>query len=648
MSTEFAWTPDRVVHYPLITEVELSPDGEATVYAVREPVMSEEDSKFVTHLYLARQGRELLRLTYGHDSHRHARWSPDGRHIAFLSDRGESTDIWVMRADGGEAWPLTRVEKPIQAFCWAPDGQHLAFTMVTADNEEKKAAKKAKNDPILWDVDFERAQLWVMPFVLGHQEAAEPVALSDTDRHVLTLDWTPDGSAIAYTHQPNPTADMWPETGLALVRVQHGDKGLVRSETKELGLVHEFGPACKVYGSWVACATGSKPVSWSGGSRIMLYPMDGGLATPLALTDEARPYLLGWSADGHEVYVLESSGTSSTIRALPIDGGTPETLIEGPGYLSAVTTNGHDHFAFVTQEMDRPNRVCTWCVGDDAWAEVASPPASFEPLPPVARSEITRWRSTDGLEIEGIVTYPVDYQEGRAYPTLVIVHGGPAGVFSQTYIGGAGLYITAAFAERGYAVLRVNPRGSSGYGQTFRAANRGDWGGGDYTDIMSGVDELISRGIADPDRLGIMGWSYGGYMTSWTITQTRRFVAASVGAGVTNLMSFNGTSDIAGFIPDYFQAEYWENLDAYREHSAMFQIGGVTTPTLIQHGDSDVRVPLSQGRELYNALKRQGVEVEMVIYPRQPHGPNEPRLIMDVIQRNLDWFARWIPTSSTP
>ncbi|MFH1086799.1 MAG: prolyl oligopeptidase family serine peptidase, partial [Chloroflexota bacterium] len=168
------------------------------------------------------------------------------------------------------------------------------------------------------------------------------------------------------------------------------------------------------------------------------------------------------------------------------------------------------------------------------------------------------------------------------------------------------------------------------------------WGGGDYRDIMAGVDHLIALGIAYPDRLGIMGWSYGGFMTSWTITQTQRFKAASVGAGVTNCMSFNGTSDITGFIPNYFGAEFWEDLDVYRQHSAMFNVGNVTTPTLVQHGADDVRVPLDQGKELFIALKRRGVPTQMVIYPRQPHGPNEPRLITDIIARNLAWFDRWV------
>jgi dipeptidyl aminopeptidase/acylaminoacyl peptidase len=191
-------------------------------------------------------------------------------------------------------------------------------------------------------------------------------------------------------------------------------------------------------------------------------------------------------------------------------------------------------------------------------------------------------------------------------------------------------------------VLRCNVRGSSGYGRAFRYANYRDWGGADYRDIMSGVDALVAKGVADPERLGVMGWSYGGYMTSWIVTQTRRFKAASVGAGVTNLMSFTGTADIPSFIPDYFGGEYWDVFERWRTHSAMFAVKGVTTPTLIQHGEADLRVPVSQGYEFYNALKRQGVTTRMVVYPRQPHGLQEPKFIRDAMMRNLEWFDRYV------
>ena len=200
----------------------------------------------------------------------------------------------------------------------------------------------------------------------------------------------------------------------------------------------------------------------------------------------------------------------------------------------------------------------------------------------------------------------------------------------------------ATFAARGYAVLRPNPRGSGGYGLKFRRANLNDWGGKDYEDLMAGVDHVISMGVADPERLAVMGWSYGGFMTSWVITHTPRFKAAAVGAGVTNLWSFTGTSDISSFLPYYFSGNPWENFENYRTHSPMAFVKGVTTPTLILHGEADVRVPISQGYELYNALKQQGVTVKMVVYPRTPHGPSEPKFVLDIMERHLEWVEKYV------
>jgi dipeptidyl aminopeptidase/acylaminoacyl peptidase len=279
--------------------------------------------------------------------------------------------------------------------------------------------------------------------------------------------------------------------------------------------------------------------------------------------------------------------------------------------------------------------------------------ASVQPAfaPPLGRTEPVTWKSSDGRTIEGLLTYPAEHRPGSRAPLLLVIHGGPAGVFVRSFTGTPGPYPLAAFAARGYAVLRANPRGSSGYGKEFRHANRGDWGGGDYRDLMSGVDRVVAMGVADPERLGVMGWSYGGFMTSWVVTQTKRFKAASAGAAVTNLMSFTGVTDIPGFVPDYFGGEYWDRFDAWRTHSAMFTVKGVATPTLIQHGEADDRVPISQGYELYNALKRQGVTTRLTVYPRQPHGFTEPKMTLDAARANLEWFDRFVlgrpaPTSN--
>jgi dipeptidyl aminopeptidase/acylaminoacyl peptidase len=197
-------------------------------------------------------------------------------------------------------------------------------------------------------------------------------------------------------------------------------------------------------------------------------------------------------------------------------------------------------------------------------------------------------------------------------------------------------------------VLRPNPRGSSGYGKKFRYANYGDWGGGDFEDVMAGVNHVIKKGIADANRLGVMGWSYGGYLAAWAITQTKRFKAASVGAGVTNLISFSGTTDIPSLLPDYLRGEPWDQFAIYFSRSAIFQVKGVTTPTLIQHGEHDPRVPLGQAQELHNALKRQGCTTMLILYPRTRHLISEPKLLVDCMNRNLQWFDRYLAPKRKP
>jgi dipeptidyl aminopeptidase/acylaminoacyl peptidase len=247
----------------------------------------------------------------------------------------------------------------------------------------------------------------------------------------------------------------------------------------------------------------------------------------------------------------------------------------------------------------------------------------------------------EDFEIEGMLYLPANHDPQRSgpLPLLLHIHGGPMSIFQRQFAGTPYYYTPAALCERGIAMLRCNPRGSGGYGRDFRYANLNDWGGNDFLDLMHGVDLLIHEGIADPARLGICGWSYGGFMSSWAITQTDRFVAASIGAPVTNLVSFIGTSDIPSFVPDFFGGEFWERTDLMLARSPLFQAHQVKTPAIIQHGDADERVPLEQGLQYYMALERRGVPVQLYIYPRQGHAINEPHLLADAMQRNLEWFT---------
>lgn len=644
--TTLPWDVERRIAYPMIQEVAPSPDGRHVAYVVREPLLTDEKSEFISHLYLAMaDGGAPTQLTFGESGNSSPRWSPDGQYLAFISRRSGKANVYALRVGGGEAWALTRYDKTdVQDLRWSPDGQSIAFTQPEPPSEEKEKARKRRDDPQLWDVDFDFAHLWVVPFAVGPRTAADARQLTKGRLHVGGFDWLPDGHTLALTYRPTPVEDTWPETKLATIALEGA------GAPADIAAIADFGsrPIPSPDGRWIACRTGERPARWGFVGRIVLYPTGGGEPRPLADTPDSNAWAVGWSADGQTVYALEQTGVSSQIWALPVTGEAGRALADSPDEKALALANDRDQIAFVAQDFDRPNGVWLLDARTGEAREIARPalPAGW-PEGPAPSAEVLRWNAPDGLEIEGIVIYPLGYESGRHYPLVVEVHGGPTGVYTRNYVGATNGYADyAGLAARGYVLLRVNPRGSGGYGKEFRFANYGDWGGADYRDIMSGVDLLIERGVADPDRLGILGWSYGGFMTSWVVTQTDRFKAACVGAGVTNLISFNGTSDISSFLPDYFSGEFWENLETYIRHSPTLQAKAVKTPTLIQHGDSDIRVPLGQGREFYNALKRQGTTAEMVIYPRQGHGIGEPRLVIDVQRRAVAWLDRWIRKES--
>jgi dipeptidyl aminopeptidase/acylaminoacyl peptidase len=451
------------------------------------------------------------------------------------------------------------------------------------------------------------------------------------------FDWAPDSRQLAFAHQPTSKADDWPKQDVSVVDVE---SGALRSLAATAAA--EFAPRFSPDGRSVAVAISDQPPTWAGTARVNVVPAAGGPAKPLAETPDQQPNLIGWSRDGAHVYLGETKGTLNRIFSLPLGGGPavelgrPDVMVDG-----ASLNASRSHVGFTSQAADRGVEAYAAEVEKLADAQRVSQAQSL-PDADFGKTEPVSWKAPDGRSIEGLLTLPPGYKAGTRVPMVVMVHGGPTGVFVRSFTGTPSVYPVAIFAGRGYAVLRCNVRGSSGYGREFRYANYRDWGGGDYRDILSGVDALVAKGIADPERLGVMGWSYGGFMTSWIVTQTKRFKAASVGAGVTNLMSFTGTADIPGFIPDYFGGEYWDVFDRWRTRSAMFNVKGVSTPTLIQHGEADLRVPVSQGYEFYNALKRQGVVTRMVVYPRQPHGLQEPKFVMDAMTRNLEWFDRYV------
>jgi dipeptidyl aminopeptidase/acylaminoacyl peptidase len=638
------WTPKAMMQVKSISAVQASPDGKEVVYAVRRAVMDGEKSEYRSQLFVSRaDGGDSYALTQEETSSEAPRWSPDGQWIAFASNRSGVRNVWVIRAHGGEAKRLTDVKGGVQEFAWSPDGKALAFTAVEADTAEEEKSKKEKSYVVEVGAHYKMSRLYVIAVNKEGATKPEARALTPGDYHVASgdgvggaIDWSPDGKTIAFCHVPSPRADDWTRADISLVAVADAKvRSLVRSAAAETS------PKYSPDGRWIAFVKSDEPATWGGDRTIQVIAADGGAARRLAATYNHDPSVVGWSKDGAAIYYTEAYGTVTRLCAMPLSG-SPRVLSQDEGVVQHVSLNaGGTVFGFSRESMNRAPEAYVSRL-DAAEPTAVSSVNGDLPSALLADTDVLRWKAADGREIEGLLTYPVNYDVKKRYPLLLVIHGGPAGLFSQRYIAAPSTYPVAAFSARGYLVLRCNPRGSTGYGKDFRYANYKDWGGGDFRDLMAGVDRLIEDKMADPERLGVMGWSYGGFMTSWTITQTKRFKAASVGAGVTNLMSFTGTADIPSFLPDYFGAEPWDDLDTYRKHSAMFNVKGVTTPTLIQHGEKDERVPISQGYELYNALKRQGCPVEMVVYPRTPHGPQEPKLLLDVMERNVRWFEKYV------
>jgi dipeptidyl aminopeptidase/acylaminoacyl peptidase len=637
-----AWTPELAMRVKAIGPVVPSPDGKQVAYVVGEAVMEGEKSETVSQIYLANaDGSDAFQLTRGEKSSSAPQWSPDGAWIAFTSARSDKNNVWLIRVRGGEAERLTDAKGGVGGFAWAPDGKSIAFTAVDPQTPEEEKAAKEKNDARVVDDKLKMSRLHIIPIAKGEDGKREARLLTKGNFSISSgflgsgFDWAPDGKAIVFSHTPTAKVDDWTKADLSVVDVVAGEvKPLAKTGAAETS------PHYSPDGKWIAFVKTDDPPTWATNATVQVVSAEGGKPRELAETFDRRPQIVGWSADGSKIYYTEAHHTASRLCALPVDGGKPEVISKAEGTIGPVALNSkRTAVGFSLQTSAKPPEAHVSPLDNFAPAAVSTVNKDVPKLP-LGRTEAIRWKSADGMEIEGLLTWPANHEEGKRYPLLLIIHGGPTGVFSETFIASPSLYPIATFAAKGYAVLRCNPRGSGGYGQKFRYANYKDWGGGDYKDLMAGVDHVIGMGLADKDRLGVMGWSYGGYMTSWIITQTKRFKAASVGAGVTNLMSFTGTADIPSFLPDYFGGEPWDDLETYRKHSAMFNVKGVTTPTLIQHGEKDERVPISQGYELYNALKRQGCPVQMVVYPRTPHGPQEPKLLLDVMKRNVAWFDK--------
>lgn len=612
----------------------ISPDGSRVAYTVSEVKMEKDKEwKTVTQIWVtATAGGRARQFTRGEKSATQPEWSPDGSMIAFLTDREKDGErqVWMMLADGGEAWSVTTHKGGVSGFHFSPDGKRLVLTAVDQPNKDEEDRKKVKDDTVVIDHDIKMTHLWLFDL-----DKKEEKRLTEGNYTVSDPQWSPDGTRISYTTRPTPRADDGALSDIWFVTIASGEKKKIAGAPGN-GDTARWSPN----GEWIAY-TGNRDRAYGGVSTSYLYliPSNGGSAKELTSKFDLSVGTPVWSRDGKMIYfstnVLEAielysaDVASGTVRQLTTRGGSTgitELSKDGKTLVGTMSSANQPTEIYVSNMNFAPIKPLT---SHNSWLNDYS----------LAQSEIVKWKSKDGTEIEGVLTKPVGYMSGKV-PLLLNPHGGPTGASINNFNG-----TVQVLGANGFAVLQPNFRGSTGKGLTFSQANKNSWGKGDYEDCMSGVDAMITLGIADPDRLGALGWSYGGYMTFWILTQTDRFKAVSPGAGLTNIYSMYSQTDIHRYLNWFYSDKApWQNQELYWDRSPMKYVNNVKTPTMIMHGQVDTRVPIAQAQEFYQALVELKVPVEFVVYPRENHGFTEPRHNMDRVRRYVRFFAKYLKT----
>ena len=648
-------TVDDVLELKGVSSPMVSPDGTRVLYTVRawEPASDKEPNQREsrTRVWMVPvAGGPARQLTFGQRGDSQPQWSPDGRSISFLSARGTGTgddaprpQVYVMRSDGGEARRVTDAKEGVATYAWAPDSRRIAFVATEPRSSEETAKVRSRDDERVFEGDLRYRHVWVVE--IADSSVATPITSGqDYTVDAGPLSWSPDGSRIVFS------------AGLtSMLRDERQDVYIAEVATKQITKIStNFGRDSRPQWSpdGTAHRVGGRPqhrqTQWrwdTGQPDHAVAPDDlrrrgpghqGRLVAVVRSRSRDAAVEPGWQRASSSRRVSVPTPPCSRTTSPPRD--TPPSPNAAPCSSARRAATGRSSRC-LQDSPESPNDV--YVTGPDFRTfnrlTTTNPQAAQFAL---GASEVVTWKS-DGWTVEGVLLKPVGFEAGKRYPLLVVAHGGPAGAFVNNYRVG-GLEGGQLWAGQGWAVFYPNPRGSTNYGEKFLRANINDWGGGDYRDIMTGIDALVARGIADPDKLALIGWSYGGYMTAWSITQTARFKAAMVGAGLTNLWSMYGTNDIPNVLIGYFGGQAGpERLPLYMERSAMTRIDKVVTPTLILHGGSDERVPIGQAQELFRGLKDRGKATELVFYPREGHGITEYYHQKDRLTRIQDWISRY-------
>jgi dipeptidyl aminopeptidase/acylaminoacyl peptidase len=632
-------TPEDLFRVREVSDPQVSPDGGWVAYTVTTADTSAD--KRVSAVWMTSwDGARTVRLTTSTAGEHAPRWSPDGRFLAFLSNRDdEHTQLWLLDRLGGEGAKLTAFPGDVEDYVWAPDGKRLALVVADGDTAKGKTPRPIVIDRFQFKEDEvgylgrERHHLYLVDV-----DTRRATLLTPGDYNELLPAWSPDGTALAFVSKRRPDFDRDNNWDLYVMDAVPGaaPRQLTTFAGPDNDPDTESRPAWSPDGRFIAYLQGGPlTLVYYAVQKLAVVPAAGG--TPRVLTaaldrSVAKPV---WTADGSAILFLLEDDRAVALAQVPAAGGAVTRLVSGPRVVEAFATGPGGKIAALVATPHAPAEVFALDGGalrplsrqNDAWLAGVTLGA----VEPIA------FPSRDGTEVHGFLVTPPDYRPGTRYPTLLRIHGGPVSQFDYGFD-----FQLQLFAARGYAVVAANPRGSSGRGERYATAIYAAWGEKDAQDVLAAVDYAVARGVADPARLGVGGWSYGGMLTNYVIAQDRRFKAAVSGASISNILAGYGTDQ---YVREY-EAELgppWRNTATWLRLSFPFlHADRIVTPTLFLCGDKDFNVPLLNSEQMYQALRSLGVPTELVIYPGQFHAITRPSFARDRLERYLAWYDKYL------
>ena len=639
-------TFEEVISLQSVGSPRVSPDGQHVVFT--RSSTDWENNRFDTEIWLAKNGEDPLLLTHTKEgSSRSPRWSPDGRWIAFLASRDEETQILLIRANGGEAYGLTETSGGVSSFEWSPDGKQIVFAQRRKREEEKQEETYGRFG--VEDEEYECNELWVidvnpdsfyeslLPAQLEdsiYLEERKPKKIISGDFHVGGYLWSPTGAFIAYNRQPDPLPNSFFHADVYLYDVANDTSRVLVNNLSADGLL-----AWSPDGEQIAfrSSVDDSVSNYYQNSRQFIIGRNGNGEVEVGLDVDEDLNGFEWTAAGLTAtawqktrrifYQIDSETGASREIATPVENLYSYSFSKDGDRIAFSARNDQDlteiyianyPFAQTKQITQMGDQLANWHTGS---------------------SDVVSWESMDRETIEGVLHKPSDFDPARKYPLMVVIHGGPTGISTPQPVP-AYVYPQLQWMAKGALILRPNYRGSAGYGARFRALNVRNLGVGDAWDVESGVQNLIDKGIVHSDSVAAMGWSQGGYISAFLSTNSDRFKAISVGAGISNWMTYYVNTDIHPFTRQYLQATPWSDKAVYDKTSPMTNINQAQTPTLIQHGEFDRRVPIPNAYELYQGLQDVGVDTKLIVYKGFGHGITKPKERLAAIWHNWQWFAK--------